>query len=167
MRRTAQILLAAATVALTVAFTSCRPEPQPEPEQPFVGTYHLTVVTDSVGIGEDMYSNLFMATIGRGEPLREGTLTITSDDGNLFTLKAQYAAEGSTSIFAYETTGHLRENGLMVVDTCQDLNSAFEATYILGPIRDSSVLEFRAEMRALVGGMDCRYVMTSYAEKTE
>ncbi|MCF0211589.1 MAG: hypothetical protein HUK17_01645 [Bacteroidales bacterium] len=162
MKKQIAMIFALTLAVVCSTLVSCADKEEPTP---FVGTYDITVVTDSVGTNEDMYSNDFMAQIGRGEPVRHGTLTIASEGGEVFEVSAEYVAEGSQNVFAYSTTAVLNEQQQLVLTPCVDLNSVFAASYFFTPIANAAPLVYGQEMGTIIGGINCRYKMTVTATK--
>lgn len=162
-------LMTAMLTFVSLSLISCKDEPvapDTSAEETFVGDYNITLVTDSVGVDDQLYSLAFYTQItGKTEPERYGTMNITSSDNVHFNISLEYAAEGSSTVYAFTTTGMLNANNQLVVEPCEAQVGNVDFTLSLRPIAMATPLVFHSEAMTRFAGMDCRYLMTVTAEK--
>lgn len=157
------ILTLAFAVALMLGFVACNNNPK---DDVFAGEYDLTVSTDSLGVDDEWLGKDMMAMVGREEPDRYGTLTITPTDK-----KGEYSFYGVVEVSGqqvvyYNSKAVVDGQGRLIVEPSTEISPAdYKLNYVYGAIEEGNPLTFRVEMHVQIGNMDCGYIYSNVAVK--
>lgn len=141
-------------------------DPDPEPVSPFIGTYDLEVVTDSLSSDGTWISREFYESMtGKHEGPFYGRLTITQENASTFKIIGKVLV-GTDSMEYYNTTAVLDANGNLLPEP-STLVSDFTHHFTYGPIALQNPLVFRTERHVPTYKMDWGYIMTNTATKRQ
>lgn len=178
-------IIALAAVVMSLAMVSCEKDEEPIPEPPvvpenpedtdprapYLGTYDMLVVYDSIGSDGVWMSNEFAYSVGLGYDPDTGFMVITTAaDTNTININGTVVyADGVDSMFVpyYVTTATFDEQGRMVP---QPSDFTYEAAEInskmtYGPITIGDTLSFKNKEVYYMGSLQISYIKTIYCVK--
>lgn len=160
-----------------VAFSSChKPEPEDvkDPREPYLGTYDMVMMYDSVGVDGDWDENGSDDTnydpdngfvVLSANPNNENTINL--DGYEIFS----NANGGTDTIHFYETKFALNDGVFTAIEPSKfEMNGyLFNITYGMPQFTETdghvTGLQFRIEQHTVLMGMDCGYILTAHCVK--